>query len=363
MYILGLFIAQPILGNAEQTADSTADNLPTFNYEVIKPENQVDSSVGYFDLHMEPGKKQTIQIKLSNPSSVEVTIEVGLNGAITNSKGVIEYGSDFYENDASLKFPFEDVVSGPEEVTLAPGEEKMLDINIAMPETSFEGYISGGIQLTRKGQETESESMVINKISYMIGLLLSEQSLEEIESIPEELKFNKIYPENYNYRNAFIVNFSNVKPIYMDDISADVQIMKSGSEEVLYESKKTQMRMAPNTMLTFPISLNGEAMVAGEYRAKIAITSVKGGKWTWDETFTITDEEAEKFNEKDLALVQDPGLNWQLIAMIAGGVLGTLLIIFFIVRFMKSRKKGKKGNRKKSKKKNTNTSGKKKERN
>ncbi|WP_339101750.1 DUF916 and DUF3324 domain-containing protein [Candidatus Enterococcus clewellii] len=351
LYIISLFTAVPLFGYAEETGTDTTvestDSGPAFSYEVIQPENQVDPSVGYYNLKLAQGQKQTVQIRLSNPSSVEVTVEVALNGAVTNSGGVVEYGPNKIENDASLKFPFAEVVSAPEEVVLAPREEKMLDIIIQMPETSFEGYISGGIRLMRKGQEEESDSMVVNKIAYMVGMLLSQQDPADIENIAEEMTFNKVYPATANYRNAFIVNFSNSQPIYVDDMTVEVQISKEGSAEVLYDAKKAQMRMAPNTMIDFPVELNGEALIPGDYRAKILVKSGKGGKWEWDEAFTVTDEEAEKLNAQDLSLVQEPGVNWQLVALIAGGVLGVLLVIFLIVHFA-----GKKKSRKKSKKKN-----------
>nr|WP_269092742.1 DUF3324 domain-containing protein [Enterococcus sp. BWR-S5] len=194
--------------------------------------------------------------------------------------------------------------------------------------------------------------MVVNKIAYMVGMLLSQQDPTDIENISEELGFNQVYPATSNYRNAFMVNFSNIQPIYVDDMTVEVQITKEGSEAVLYDTKKSQMRMAPNSMINFPVELNGEAMVPGDYRAKISVKSGKGGSWQWDEAFTVTDEEAEKFNAQDLSLVQDPGLNWQLIAMIAGGVLGVLLVIFLIIHFIRKKKGGnKKAKRKKNKKK------------
>ncbi|WP_321386769.1 DUF916 and DUF3324 domain-containing protein [uncultured Enterococcus sp.] len=356
LYIISLFVAAPLVGAAEETGSASeemTESGSTFSYEVIQPENQVDSSVGYYNLKLSPGQEQTVQIRLTNPSAVEVAIEVALNGAVTNGGGVIEYGPNKIDNDASLRFPFEEVVSAPEEVVLAPGEEKMLDLVIKMPETSFEGYISGGIRLMRKGQEEETDTMVVNKIAYLVGMLLTQQESTDIENIPEDMQFNKVYPATSNYRSAFMINFSNIQPIYVDDMTVEVQITKEGSEAVLYDTKKSQMRMAPNTMIDFPVELNGEAMVPGDYRAKITVKSGKGGLWEWDEAFTVTDEEAEKFNAQDLTLVQEPGLNWQLIAMIAGGVLGVLLVIFLIVHFARKKKVGKKKSKQMKNKKKT----------
>lgn len=348
VYIIGCVFGFGLTANAEESSAP----LEGFSYEVILPENQHNKEVGFYDLRMTPGQKQTVQMKLSNSSDKEIVIDVRLNGAKTNGNGVIEYGPNELENDASLKYDFVDVVKAPEKVTLAPKSEQMLNLEIQMPATAFEGYISGGIELQEdtSGQKQEADNgMIINEFAYLTGMLLSESDSDQIKP---DMKLNKIYPELKNFQSAIFVNFSNIQPVYAEGMTVDAQIMKKGSEQVLYDSKKSKMRMAPNTMINFPITL-GERMVAGDYRAKILVTTEDGGRWEWDEEFTITNEEAEKFNEQDLTLVKSSGINWMLIAAIVGGFLLLILIIFLIVRVMNKNKKKKKVTKKHPKKKKT----------
>lgn len=313
-----------------------------FSFEVIRPENQKDPEVTYFDLLMEPSQKQTVQLKLNNTSDKEKKISLKLNGAKTNSNGVIEYGPSQIKEDASVKYKFTDLVKAPEEVTLAPQSSQLVDINISMPESSIEGYISGGIQLqdiTDDGKESQADQgMVINKFAYLIGFLLSES---DTDSLKPDLKFNKVYPGLQNYSNSILVNFSNITPVYVEEMTVDVQIMKKDSDEVIYDSKKSNMRMAPNTFIDFPVSLNGDRMVAGDYRAKILVTAKDDGRWLWEEEFKITDEDADKFNEQDLSLVQDRGINWLLIGIIVGVVLVILVLIYLVILFLRKKKEEK----------------------
>lgn len=348
-YILCVLLFQPAAGNAEETTSSSG-SAGGFVYEVIKPDNQMGESLGYYKLKMTPGQVQTLQIRLTNPGDEGVTVLVDLKRAGTNSNGVIDY-NDNLEKDDSMKFDIEEIATVPEEVVLGPGEEKMLEIQINMPETNFEGYLSGGIDLTRAGQVEESDATVVNVVSYRVGLVLTEQDQEEIDAIPENVEFNKVYPDTYNYRNAFMVSYSNVQPTYLEGMTLDVQITREGSEAVLFDSKKSDMRMASNSKITYPVYLEGEQMEPGDYRAKIVVTSAKGGRWEWDEAFTVTDEDADKFNEADLTLVQESGLDWKLIAMIAAGVLGVILLIFLIVHFTRKKRKGNKKIAKKNTKK------------
>lgn len=355
LYIIGLLTAFVTPAFAEDSTTDSGAALTGFSYEVILPENQHNPNVGYYDLRMTPGKKQTIQMKMNNTSDKEVTILVDLNGAKTNSNGVIEYGKSEIKDDASLKYKFTDIVKAPTEMKLPPNSVEMLDIEITMPDSSFEGYISGAVTLEEKDANNPdsktSQGMIKNRFVYQTGIQLSEA---DSDNLKPDLKLNKVYPELNNYRNAIFVNFSNITPVYINDMTVDVQITKKGSEEVLYDTKKSKMRMAPNTLIDFPVTMNGEKMNPGNYRAKVLVTTLAGGRWQWDQEFKITDEEADKFNEQDLTLVQSSGINWKLIALIIGIALLLILIIFMIVRTInkkkKANKKGQKSKKKKAKK-------------
>lgn len=334
---------------SNKTADQQAAELGLgFTYKVVKPENQ-RSSVGYFDLRMNAGQKQTVEIELANGSDEEITIGVSLNGAKTNGNGVIEYGPSAIEKDKSLKYDFVDIVTGPKEVVLPPKTMIPLKLEIAMPASDIDGVISGGIQLKQQTKEEKDEKEktgITNEYAYLVGMLLSENDTV----VTPNLELNKVYAGLANYRNAVFVNFSNVQPAYLENMTVDVQIMKKGSEEVLYDTKKAGMRMAPNSLIDFPVEMNGDRMEAGDYKAHILVTA-DDKKWEWTEEFTITDEEADKFNGQDVSLTQERGIDWKLIAMIVGGIIAVVVIIFFIVRSVQQKKmknRKKKGNRKKT---------------
>ncbi|MHC5216530.1 DUF916 and DUF3324 domain-containing protein [Enterococcus sp. LJL128] len=347
LYIISFGVFGGLRVWAEESSTSTTQRASGFSYESLLPENQ-HSDASYFDLRMTPGQEQTVQIELRNPWKNPIDVAVNLSGAKTNSNGVIEYGPNELENDASLKYDFEKIVTGPEKVTIPAESSIMVDLAIKMPEAGFDGVIAGGIQLQEiEGEDAPREDgMVVNKYAYVIGMLLSETDTV----IDPDMKLNKVYPELNNGRNAIFVNYSNIQPVYTDDMTTEVQIMKAGSEEVVYDTKKADMRMAPNSMFDFPVSLNGEAMVAGDYNAHILVTTKAGGRWEWDQKFTITDEEAEKFNSQDVGQIQERGINWLLIVLIAGGVFLLLLIIFLIVRIVNKKKEQKKQLQKRKKK-------------
>ncbi|WP_330932666.1 DUF916 and DUF3324 domain-containing protein [Enterococcus sp. BWR-S5] len=351
--IMTALLVFPGAAAAEETETPEVTEVGGFTYEVILPENQLDKEVGYFDLQLAAGRKQTIQIKLTNPTNIETTLSVELSGAKTNSNGVIEYTSNEIENDASLKYDFMDVVKGPEEVVLAPGEERMLDLEVTMPEASFDGIITGGIQLRNITNEEEldkqKEGTVINKFAYLIGVVLQQTDTE----VTHDLALNKVYAGLNNYRNTIFVNFSNIQPAFVAEMTVDAQITKKGSKDVLYDTKKASMKMAPNSLIDFPVSMQGDRMVAGDYTAYITVTT-EVDTWTWEQDFTITNEEAEKYNEEDVGMIQETGIDWKLIAAIVAGVFVLVLIIYLVIRQVKKKKSTKKRKKTKTKKKKRN---------
>lgn len=343
-FIAILFFSIFTVGNAKTVyAESTnkqSDNpesMTGFTYSLSFPDNQMEENVGYYKLKMIPGQKQTIKIALSNPGKEKVTVGITINGAKTNQNGVIEYGDSTIKNDASLKFDFKDIVKAPKSVELAPGESKELETEIEMPTTAYDGVIAGGIQLMKENQNKDIDnskgSQIINQYAYVIAVLLQESEV----NLKPDLKLNKVYAEQLNYRNAIFIDFSNVVATYLNDVTVEAQIMKKGSEAVLYERKQTAMRMAPNSFIRFPVNLNGEQMVNGDYVAKILVTSTNQ-KWEWTDEFEITKKEADKFNERDVGLVQEKGLDWKLIGMLVGASLLFIISIFILITFLRKKK-------------------------
>ncbi|MCB5951482.1 DUF916 and DUF3324 domain-containing protein [Enterococcus sp. BWT-B8] len=339
-------------------AEGESSSIGGFTYSLEFPENQLNPNLGYYQLMMTPGQEQSLAVILSNPGSEAITVNLALNGAKTNKTGVIEYANRDIENDASLAFAFEDLVTGPESVELAAGETKQVTLTVKMPETSFEGVIAGGLQMMKAGQTEDADSSggskVVNQYAYVVSILLQES---DTELVPD-LQFNRAYGGQLNYRNSVYINFSNVIAAYLNDLTVEAQVMKKDSNTVLYEAKKTSMRMAPNSFMEFPVSMNGERMEAGSYTTHVLATSGEQ-RWEWTEDFEITEDEAQKYNERDVGLTQETGINWQLIALIVGGFVAAVVVIFGLITLFRKKKQRDmqtaKGTQKKQPSKNSHT--------
>ena len=136
---------------------------------------------------------------------------------------------------------------------------------------------------------------------------------ETDKEVKPALEFNQVRVGQSNYKNSVYIDYSNKEAQFVNNMTTEVQISKKGENLVKYEHKQSAMRMAPNSFIAFPVSMNGERMEAGDYTAHILVTADDGIKEEWTKDFTITKDEADKFNERDVGLVQEKGFDWKLI--------------------------------------------------
>lgn len=278
------------------SAGDASNVVSDFSYEIFYPENQKDKNLGYYDLLMKRGEEQQIQLQLNNASDQPMLIAIAVNSAKTNGYGVIEYGPSELEKDKSLTVDLAEIVKGPKEVTIPANGNEVVTLTIALSTTYFEGYLAGGIQLKPvvKNNIVTTNNSIQNKVAFLIGLLIREN---DVQKIKPELQLNNVSLKLRDGGYSVFVNLSNVKGAFLENMEMSVQITETGKNVKLYELKKDQMRMAPNSMINFPIPLDRKRVNAREYTANIQIKTA-GGNWNWMENFKLSKIEAQRINKQ-----------------------------------------------------------------
>lgn len=326
LMVIGAIVAAKGV-NAEVTKEALVEKVG-FTYKIEHPENQLGDG-GALNLKMTRKQFQEVTVVINNLGSAELTLLLSINGARTNPNGGLEYGPSLFKKDQSMQVDLPELIKIPQELTIPANSTANLILGIQMPEIAFGGIVTGGIQMIEKDQEEEESqgTTIVNKIAYLFGVTL--QMLDE--EVKPELQLNKAYPGQANYRNSIFLDIANIEPMILRGLMLEAKITKKDKKDLLFESKKNNMEMAPNTIMSYPISLSGEAMSAGNYTAHVT-AKAQGKEWKWQNNFTITTEQADKFNQEDVSLVQDRGLNWQLIVLIFGGGLLVLAISYLGIK-------------------------------
>lgn len=320
--LLGIYLF-PVTGQAE-------DKAMAYSVKANIPENQINKTLTYFDLKMEPKQKQDITLTVTNSSDQEETIIISPNVAITNQNGVIDYGQSGGKLDSSLKNPLTSIISKKQEVKLAPNESKEVAFTLQMPEKPFDGTVLGGFYITKKENEKELKEeknvQIHNQFSYVIGL----QIRENTDEVAPEMLLNQVKPTLLNYRTAVTANLQNTEATLIKNLEVIAKVTQKGNTKILHETTKKDMSMAPNSNFNFPINWDNETLKSGTYMLDLVAKS--GDKeWKFNKEFTISAKESKDLN-KDAVELEKEAPNWWLIIglVVAGMILIFSLLAFFI---------------------------------
>ncbi|MGM0889238.1 MAG: DUF916 and DUF3324 domain-containing protein [Bacillota bacterium] len=326
-FLIGLLVFIFIFNNFNLPYVQAAEM--NFAVKALIPETQIDKTKTYFDLKMEPGQKQTIQVEMRNDTEKDVVVEVRPNAAVTNDNGVIEYTISDVEYDETLKYPFTELVTVEEEVTVKAKGTYMLDITIQMPKEEYDGVILGGlyfIEKEEKEEEAGSQAVQIkNLYSYVIGVQLSETEAE----VEPNMQLIKIEPAQVNYRNYVKATLQNTESTIIRDLNVDAAVYTENGSSILHETNREGLKMAPNSQFGFGINWENQPFKPGTYRLEMTADSGEF-QWEWTEYFTIAREKAEDLNKQAVELEKSYLWLWIILGII--GLIILLYLVFLIGR-------------------------------
>ena len=264
----------------------------------IFPENQREGNISFFDLVIEQGVEQVIELEVSNLSHEEsIVVLLRAASATTDGGGVVHFTPRIgrKERDETLAFAFEELVSFSPLVKLAPRETKKVKITIRMPDVSFDGLIAGGLEISQKrdSETIEVEGMVQNLFNFELPVILRQNE----NAIQPALKILDVSASQWNLRNVVGVHFQNPEMMFINQMEMQAYVKDRMTNEVLYEHHRANMQVAPNSNFVFSIPLDGDRFEEGDYILHMEISS-RNGNWDLVEAFSIEKEEAEYFNAK-----------------------------------------------------------------
>ncbi|HGF7952532.1 TPA: DUF916 and DUF3324 domain-containing protein [Enterococcus faecium] len=303
MSFLSIFLGTTYSVNAEN-----ASNEPMGGYSIegIFNEHQIDKNVSYFYLDEQPGEKDQIKIKLINDSSSEKTLEVKVTNANTNLNGLVDYTGTLKDHD-SLKTPLTSIVTPQEnEVKVAPKSEVETTLDLQMPSEKQEGIILGGVVVSEKQDENNNNKNVAvgNTYSYTLGVLLTndkEVKMNQNKSVELE-KVGAILSDGRKVVQADILN---PNPYIFGEATVSGKIMDEQETETIQETKKENVKLAPQSVYPFQFDWEKEDLKPGNYVFEGKVKT-EDNEWNFKKKFTITDTEAKKINEESVFKIHIP---------------------------------------------------------
>lgn len=328
--VLGLLFGIAWRSMLVQAAKTPSNNIG-FSVSAQLPENQLNQANSFFDLKMQSGQQQTLKVKIYNVTNRDIQVKTGIHTAYTNDNGVVEYLTVPKKFDQSLKYQLGKITTLKSNsiVTIPANDFKVVEAQVKMPKTSFQGAMLGGWFFKKLEGKVTSEvtgSMnVRNQYAYVIGIKYS------LGQAPKPaLSLAKISPGLVNHHQSTIAELRNTAAVMIPDISLETTVTDRKTKKVLKTVKKSGVQMAPNSNFHYGFLTGNESLKAGDYHLRL-VAKNKTHHWVFEKDFTITQAqtrlvarksvESERLNPLWLVVIGAIGM------LIAGGLIGWVVYL------------------------------------
>jgi len=286
--------------------DAAQTSTPMVNYSV-SPEmadNQINKSLGYYDLKVSPNQKEDIKFKINNVDSSSHTYTVSINRANTDSNGVIDYDDHGTPMESHLKYDLEKMATYPKKVTVPAKSSKEVTVSLQFPNGKFSGELLGGILVDEDNQvssKTAKGLSLKNKYQYVLGIQIQQNT----DSVNPNLKFIKASEKSNNGQIFVDADIDNDVPTLEKNVSIDARVTRKNSSKTVITADKENMSIAPDTYFDYPVNVNSltganrnRRLKPGTYTMYLDVKA-NGGKnlWNLQRNFTISKGQNKKLNK------------------------------------------------------------------
>ncbi|KLI76727.1 MULTISPECIES: DUF916 and DUF3324 domain-containing protein [Lacticaseibacillus] len=251
---------------------------PKFTVTPILPANQRQTVTGYFDLQIQPGQQEDLQLRIANQTDETQTYTLAANPAYTTNSGMIAFDQSRPSLDQNA-IRLNTLIKGPASATIAAGSNQVVTYHLQSPSTHFIGIISGGFYILQKGgtAATSSTSGVRFTDQFAIGIpLILRQDLKTPN--PPMLELTKASIGTANHYPVVNANIHNPSSNQFGEIATDYKLFPTGGNKAVLTGHFAGLAVAPHSRFTQSIPLNGKQLQAGSYTLK---WTAKSGSYTW----------------------------------------------------------------------------------
>lgn len=326
---LQIALATALTFGISQVATTAYADNSALGVDPIFPTTQIDTKTGYYDLNVEPGQEQNLEMTLMNDGDKPMRVHVSANPASTNDNGVIEYGKNNITVDKSLTANVGKMISVPDTVWIPAHGTTQFTAKLRVQKEQFSGIAVGGISFVTdadKGRTQSTGVQINNRYAYDMGVVLHESP----DTVAPNLNMHKVRATSVNYHTAIQARLQNDKPAFITDMKSHAVIYTAKDHKrVLAEDKKNQ-KVAPNSHFDYTMMMaDGQKLAPGKYVADIDLTA-KQGHWHFKKEFTVTAEKARTLDEQNVTISHWAW--WQILLLILLIILLAILIMYLVRR-------------------------------
>ncbi|MBD1501121.1 DUF916 and DUF3324 domain-containing protein [Weissella cibaria] len=347
MKLLMALLVTAFVSLASQTV--SADNSMNYVVSPQMPDNQIDKTLGFYNLKANPGASQTLYVTVQNFASKDIKIHIETGSAGTTATGSVD---NVMAADKVKELPVKmgDLLSVEHpDITIKAKTSVDVPVKFTMTKQKVTGLIAGGLRFS----EVDDTSSVTNnnaiqtKLAYALAVMARQS-----DDLPKpKLDFGGAKASQVDGQNVVKLTFNNVTSTFVNRLAVTAKVTDNKGKTVK-KFAQSMMQMAPNSTMNWAMQLQGKAFKAGTYHvATVAYYSQNtNGKYkaadgtkynykqTFKSTFTLSANQAQKLNRTDAvqnAANHLPVWAWIIIVLL---VIVFGLVAFIILWFLKMRK-------------------------
>ncbi|MFC3040747.1 WxL protein peptidoglycan domain-containing protein [Virgibacillus xinjiangensis] len=275
--------------------------------EPVPADNQNEEISGYFDLSVEPGQKQTIELKVTNNTEEGLILRGETVNAYTHPTGGMLYGMDIDSERALLledAVRLADYMEIDEEISVPPNSSVNVPVDITVPDVEA-GTLLGAINLTtepttqvEEAAEEDAANFVLNtETTYSVAVQLN---------LPEEASTDFSLGEVGIISNTAEVymEMTNQAQMIQENIKGTYTVSDEAGNE-LFSGDIPTFKMAPKSGIQYVMPWEHESLEDGDYTLTISGTAGTE-QFAATETFTIANDDVQAYAERNMPEVASP---------------------------------------------------------
>ncbi|RNE11121.1 hypothetical protein FAM22280_01305 [Lacticaseibacillus paracasei] len=253
LFALMVLVIIPFLIAAGKKTTATT---PEFAVTPVLPSNQKQADAGYFDLQVDPGQQENLQLRISNLSDQVQTYTIAVNPAYTTDSGAIAFDRAMPPLNQDAR-RLNTLISGPEKVSVPAKTEKLVTYILKAPSQHFIGVISGGFYVSPENDSSTNKSAsgvsFTNRFAIGITTILRQDFKTPN---PPLLAMTKAGIGTINHYAAVQATISNPSGNQFGDITSDYALSKTGTKKALITGHFVGQAVAPHSLASCSMTAN-----------------------------------------------------------------------------------------------------------
>ncbi len=285
--LLLLIVVFGMLGIAFSFTDAhAAGGQASFSMQPVSYDASNLLTKSYFIFNGKPGTVENNSIRVTNTGNIPGTANLyPVDATTAQTSGAVYLSKNAPRNDVGAW-----VRLGVQQVTLNPGQSQIVTFQVAVPGNVRPGQHLGGIVAENAAQQTSTSTK--NKNTFQVNvktLTIVAVQVNLPGTLVEQLSATSIQSGGDNGYQRILVGLSNNSNVMLKPFGS-LQVTNSQGQVVKKVSLKLDTFL-PQTSITYPVNITGQALGAGDYQAALTLTYGDGKVLHYSTTFSITQQQ------------------------------------------------------------------------